>query len=78
MPCRDWQDEATEGHENYLKGRNDLLARIACDALSKIDMSQNKKFFYDVLSKETKDWWEEHKKQDAKHNKPISIEEPHG
>lgn len=69
MPCRDYESDdyasrIQTGTAMLLKRQADRLARIACTAMKAYEAGLS----LDELlkDKEVADWWEEHKKADAK------------
>ena len=69
MPCRDYESDdyaanIRSGTAMLLKRQADRLARIACTAMKAYEAGLS----LDELlkDKEVADWWEEHKKADAK------------
>ena len=65
MPCYDSRDTHSYGVQETraeLQPRIDMLARIACEALTILELNPD---IIKHMSKETRDWWEEHKKFDA-------------
>ena len=66
MPCSDSRSTYGNGvmeTRAELQPRIDMLARIACEALTALE--ECNKPYTIHLSKEARDWWEEHKKFDA-------------
>jgi hypothetical protein len=76
MPCRDyWPDANQEYHDKREKQQRDKLARIACNALTALEMArpgglgvQNALVDAGVSVKQIEEaltWWDQHKKDDA-------------
>jgi len=69
MPCRDYGSDDYRQNayasQGFYLARLDMLARIACKAINKIEDSGDTALLTQVLSdRETNDWYQEHKKQD--------------
>jgi SOS response regulatory protein OraA/RecX len=75
MPCRDyWPDANQEYHDKREKQQRDKLARIACNALTALEMArpgelgvQNALKDAGVSDKQIEEaltWWEQHQKDD--------------
>lgn len=63
MPCRDYGYEDDERKNR--KARCDMLARIACKALTELEKQGNADFLL-IQDEEVRTWWEQHKIDDAK------------
>lgn len=76
MPCRDYgYDEIDIYSRKAVSDRLDMLARIACKAINRIEDSGNTELLDQVLSdRETNDWYKEHKKQDLYRKKQLEKE----
>ena len=76
MPCRDYgYDEYRDSHTRAVTARLDMLARIACKAINKIEDSGDTALLTQVLKdRETNEWYQEHKKQDLNRKKQIEKE----
>ncbi len=67
MPCRDWSDDVrvVDNTETY-KAIRDKLARIACNALTRLE-----KLGVTDHDEETSKWWTQHKIDDAKAQREL-------
>lgn len=68
MPCRDYQSDSSyaASQVDELKAQNDRLARIACEAMTKLTEftnSTSKPYTY-TLTRETHEWWTKHQEAD--------------
>ena len=63
MPCQDYRD-TTNFTEDRLREQNDKLARIACKAMDLLE-ELGKEDFLLIKDKEVRDWWQQHKIDDA-------------
>lgn len=79
MPCRDY--ESDWGRSNYsnaefeaLKVQNDRLARVACEAMTRLtELADRTKRTY-TLTQETYEWWAKHQEADRAEQLRISKE----
>ena len=65
MPCRDYDSDNSSYELTKLKERTDMLARIACKALTAMEKMGNADFLL-LKDEEVRIWWEQHKIDDAK------------
>ena len=70
MPCRDyssdsWQDPKSTYEYRRLKERADMLARIACKAMTALEENGLEDFLI-LKDDEVRDWWLPHKEADRK------------
>lgn len=70
MPCRDYEDSYSYGHNSSqenkdLRKQNDRLARIACKVLTSLEELDREELLLQILSdQEVREWWEKHKEAD--------------
>jgi len=63
MPCMSYDDDPGYNNRQW-KTKTDMLARIACNALSALeDINPAHPVFFDT---EVSEWWNAHKEADAK------------
>ncbi len=62
MPCRDYQQDE---EDRSLREQNNRLARIACKAMQALE-DQGVADFLLIQDEEVREWWEQHKIDDAK------------
>jgi len=62
MPCRDYRDD-DDNREN--RKRRDMLARIACKAMTELEKQGTAEFLL-ISDEEVREWWTQHKIDDAK------------
>ena len=62
MPCRDYRDD-DDNRAN--RERRDMLARIACKAMTELER-QGVADFLLLQDDEVREWWTQHKLDDAK------------
>lgn len=77
MPCRDygsdsWQDPKSTYEYRRLKERADMLARIACKALTALEENGLEDFLI-LKDDEVRDWWIPHKEADQKRREEERI-----
>ena len=70
MPCRDYQSDSYSSPEDSwqfreMKDRADMLARIACKAMTELVKSGYADFLV-LKDDEVRDWWEKHQEADRK------------
>ena len=63
MPCRDYGYEEQEAKNR--RAHSDMLARIACKALTELEKHGNADFLL-LQDDEVREWWTQHKIDDAK------------
>ena len=63
MPCRDYGYEEEQARTR--KERCDMLARIACKALTELEKQGTAEFLL-ITDQEVREWWIQHKIDDAK------------
>ena len=63
MPCRDYGYEEEQAHNR--KKRMDMLARIACKAMTELEKNGNADFL-SLQDDEVREWWAQHQIDDAK------------
>lgn len=70
MPCRDyysdeWNDPKSSYEYRHLKSRADMLARIACKAMTALEELGQEDFLL-LKDEEVRMWWTDHKEADRK------------
>jgi hypothetical protein len=70
MPCQDygsnnWAEREDSLAYKRLKERADMLARIACNAMNELERQGTEDFIL-LKNEELRQWWEQHKIDDAK------------
>jgi hypothetical protein len=70
MPCRDYQSDSYSSPEDSwqfreLKERADMLARIACKAMTEL-AEQGRAEFLVLRDDEVREWWHKHQEADRK------------
>lgn len=71
MPCQSYEDRPNWDEER-LRKQNDKLARIACKALTLLE-ELGKEDFLLIKDKEVRDWWEQHKIDDAENERMKKL-----
>ena len=70
MPCRDYQSDSYSSPEDSwqfreMKDRADMLARIACKAMTEL-AEQGRAEFLVLRDDEVREWWHQHQEADRK------------
>ena len=70
MPCRDYASASYADHKDSwqfreLKERADMLARIACKAMTEL-AEQGRAEFLVLRDDEVREWWHQHQEADRK------------
>lgn len=70
MPCRDYESDSYSSPTDSwqyreMKDRADMLARIACKAMTEL-VEQGRADFLVLRDDEVRDWWEKHQEADRK------------
>ena len=70
MPCRDYGSDSYSSPTSTwqykeMKDRADMLARIACKAMTEL-VEQGKADFLVIRDDEVREWWEQHQEADRK------------
>lgn len=64
MPCRSYDDDPGYSERQW-KEKTDILARIACKAMTELT-EQGKADFLILRDDEVREWWEKHQEADRK------------
>jgi hypothetical protein len=71
MPCRSYEDDYRSGEPTdswqykELKANNDMLARIACKAMTELENNKIEDLLL-LRDDEVREWWAKHKEADRK------------
>lgn len=65
MPCQDYGSNDYSYTDFALKRRADMLARIACKAMTELERQGTQDFLL-LRDEEVRVWWEQHKIDDAR------------
>lgn len=79
MPCQSY-DSSWDQHDNdrdkirELKKQADMLARIACKALTALEEAEKEDFLL-LKDDEVRVWWKQHKEDDAREKARVAEKE---
>lgn len=76
MPCRDYYSDGptyVEVESQELKDRADMLARIACKAMTELERNEIAEILL-LKDEEVREWWAQHKEDDRQEQERVRKE----